>query len=39
MQDKLKKAEKEVERTRSNYTNALNDLDAESPRYLEEMTK
>nr|QQY02457.1 protein kinase C/casein kinase substrate neurons (antigen EG13) [Cryptocotyle lingua] len=39
MQDKLKKAEKEVERTRSNYTTAINDLDAESPRYLEEMTK
>ena len=39
VQDKLKKAEKEVERTCEAYTSALNDLDTENPRYLEEMTK
>ncbi|THD27934.1 Adaptor protein pacsin [Fasciola hepatica] len=38
MQDKWKKSEKEVERTRAAYTNALSGLDADNPRYLEEMT-
>ncbi|VDP70146.1 unnamed protein product [Echinostoma caproni] len=38
MQEKWKKAEKEVERTRASYTSALSGLDADNPRYLEEMT-
>lgn len=37
MQEKWKKAEKEVERTRAAYTSALSGLDADNPRYLEEM--
>ncbi|KAA3675672.1 protein kinase C and casein kinase substrate in neurons protein [Paragonimus westermani] len=39
IQEKLKKAEKEVERAQFVYNNALDDLRSESPRYLEEMTK
>lgn len=39
IQEKLAKAVRDMERTRTVYTSALSDLDQDNPRYLEEMTR
>lgn len=39
IQEKLSKAEKEMDRTKSAYMGALAELDQDNPRYLEEMTR
>lgn len=39
IQDKLRKTEKDVERTQLSYKHAVSDLNLEEPKYIEEMTK